>query len=196
MKKTAALPMKAVKRELTEVARIGQAFLDGDLFRRVLFPHAERFLCGDDMDFDPAAFLPLKKTLLRMERIARVPCSTALWRRRPDFPGCGEALVYGFFGSPLGGPKPPRGYRPPRMFPELASALLRGRPAWKLTPSAGARHMAERGAGLRVKGIRRPTFIQLFAPFRDSLGETAGALEVFAADPGDEALPVKYEFWE
>jgi len=191
MAKTRKLSMAELKRELAEVARVGQMFLDGDLARRVYHPHAVNFLCGDDMDFDPQAFMPLKKTLLRLERLARVPCATTLWRRRPVSPGKapdrGEALIFGGFGSPHGGSKPAnRGYQPEKMFPELARAFLKGQNAWKVTRSRGAGYMAERGLGVKVKGLKGPAFIELFVPVKDSMGEIAAVLEVFAATAGDD----------
>jgi hypothetical protein len=183
--KTKQLSLAELKRELAEVARVGQMFLDGDLARRAYFPHAEKFMCGDDMDFDPEAFMPLKKTMMRLERLARVPCSTTLWRRRPDLPDRGEALIFGGFAAPHGGNKPAnRGYQPKPMFPELARAFLKGKSAWKLTRTPGADIMAERGLGVRVKGLKGPAFIELFVPVKDSMGDVAAVLEVFAATAG------------
>ena len=180
--KAKTLPLAEVQRELAEVARVGEMFLDGDLARRAYHPHAVNFMCGDDMDFDPEAFMPLKKTMLRLERLARVPCATTLWRRRPDLPWAGEALIFGGFASPHGGSKPAnRGYVPQKMFPELSRAFLKGQSAWKLTRSPGAGFMAERGQGVKVKGISQPTFIEIFVPVKDSMGEIAAVLEVFAA---------------
>jgi hypothetical protein len=184
-KKAKTLSLAAVKRELAEVARVGQAFLDGDLARKVYHPHSEKFMCGDDMDFDPEAFMPLKKTMLRLERLCRVPCATTLWRRRPDRPDRGEATIFGSYGSPHGGDKPAnRGYEPRPMFPELARAFLRGKPGWKLTRDWRAGSMAERGLGVRIAGVKRPTFVELFVPVKDSMGEIAAVLEVFAATAG------------
>jgi hypothetical protein len=183
--KTKTCSLAEVRRELAEVARVGQMFMDGDLARRVYHPHAECFMKGDDMDFNPEAFLPLKKTMMRLERLARIPCGTTLWRRRPDMPECGEAAIYGCFASPLGGSKPAnRGYQPQPMFPELAAAFLKGRCTWKTTPARSADIMAERGMGAAVRGVNGPAFIEHFVPVKDSLGEIAGVLEVFAAVPG------------
>jgi len=174
-----------VKREICEVGRIGQMFLDGDLSQQVYHPHAQTFMCGDDMDFNPEAFLPLKMTMLRLERLSRVKCSTTLWRRRPDMPERGEALIYGSYASPHGEGKPAnRGYQPKPMFPELARAFLRGLPAWKLTHDWRAGSMAERGMGVRIAGVKQPTFVEHFVPVKDSMGEIAAVLEVFGATDG------------
>jgi hypothetical protein len=179
------LSLAEVKRELAEVARAGQMFVDGDLARKVYHPHSETFMCGDDMDFNPEAFMPLKKTMLRLERLSRVKCSTTLWRRRPDKPNCGEVTIFGGFASPHGGNKPAnRGYQLRPMFPELASAFLKGRSAWKITRSPGAGFMAERGLGVKIRGLKGPVFVELFVPVKDSMGEIAAVLEVFAATAG------------
>lgn len=174
-----------LKAELAQVARIGQAFVDGDLCRQVYQPGAETFMTGDDMDFNPEACVPLKKTLLRLERVSKAPCSTTLWRRRPDDPAAGEALIYGSLGSPLGGGKPGnRGYKPPRMVPQLAAAFMKGRAAWRSGRHPNAAEMADRGQAVPVRGVKGLVMVEHFVPVRDSMGEIAAVLEVFAAAQG------------
>jgi hypothetical protein len=181
-----------LKAELAEVARLGQVFIDGDLCRKVYEPHAETFMTGDDMDFNPKAFVPLKQTLLRLERTAPMPCAAALWRRRPDFPQAGEALIFGSSASPMGGGKPGnRGYQPPRMTMPLATAFLKGRPAWKVSPSRSGAGMVDRGAAVPVRGVKGCVVVQHFVPIADSLGETAAVLEVFAAAVGAKQVAAK-----
>ena len=184
-KKTAKrLTLAEIKAELAEIARIGQVFVDGDLCRKAYQPYAETFMTGDDMDFNPAAAVPLKQTLLRLERVSRVPCSTALWRRRPDAPSSGEALLYGTTSSPQAGGKPGnRGYVPPKMTRELAAAFLEGKSVTKVNRKAvgSARVMYDRGQAAPAKGIKGPCVVQRFAPITDSMGEIAAVLEVFAA---------------
>ena len=183
--KAKTLSHAEVKRELAEVARVGQMFLDGDLVYEAYHPHSKTFMCGDDMDFNPEAFLPLKMTMLRLERLSRVKCATTLWRRRPDMPDRGEAVVLGSYGSPHAGDKPAaHGYQPKPMFPELASAFLKGRAAWKITRVPGAKNIAERGMGVKIRGLKVPVFVELFVPVKDSMGEISGVLEVFAATAG------------
>ena len=168
-----------IKRELMEVARVGQMFVDGDACRRALQPYAQTFMTGDDLDFDPEVCVPLKKTLLRLERLSRVPCSTALWRRRPDMPECVEALLFGSYSSPMSDGKPPnRGYQPPQMFPEIRGAFVDGKAAWKIMRrKAGV--LIERGLFRPVVDTRSDTVLELFVPVKDSMGEIAAVLEVF-----------------
>ena len=174
-----------VRRELAEVARIGQAFVDGDLCRKIYRPIGETFTNSDDIDFAPETCVPLKQTLMRLERLARVPCICSLWRRRPDRPEVGEPTLNGSFASPMHVYRPPmsgakRKFDPPKMFPALAAAF-RGRPAWKLTPSPTATVAAGRGFGADVRGVSKPAFIEHFVPVKDSMGEIAAVLEVFIA---------------
>lgn len=182
---TRTLAFAAVKRELAEVARIGQAFVDGDLCRNIYRPIGETFTNGDDIDFEPATCVPLKQTLMRLERLARIPCVCALWRRRPDMPEVGEPTLFGSYASPMHIYRPPmsgstRKFEPPKMFEELASAF-QGRAIWKVTRSATAVGAARRGFCASVGGVGAPAFIEHFVPVRDSMGEIAAVLEVFIA---------------
>ena len=178
---TKRLTLAEIKRELAEVARIGQTFVDADLCLKAYHPHADCFMEGDDMDYDPAAGVPLKKTLLRLERVARIPCSTTLWRRRPDDPATAEALLFGWQASPSATAKPSRTYQPPKLTPELRKAFIDGQPAWKTHRKADAREYFERGGGVRGKGVKTDRVLELFVPVTDSMGNISAVLEVFTA---------------
>lgn len=179
--RTKTLTLAEIKRELAEVARIGQAFVDGDQARAAYHPHADAFRQGDDMDFNPETTVPLKKTLLRLERVSRIPCSTTLWRRRPDDPSAGEALLFGSQASPSATGKPGRTYVPPKLTPELKKAFLNRQAAWKTNRKAAVTEYAERGAGVRAKGLKVDCIVEHFVPVTDSMGEVAAVLEVFTA---------------
>jgi len=180
------MTLAEVKEELAEVARIGQMFVDGDLCRKALQPYAETYMTGDDMDFNPETCVPLKKTLMRLDRLSRVACATALWRRRPDFPEVGEALIFSSVGSPLGSQKPPnRGYKPPKMVAEMATAFVKGKPAWRIvrnTKETGT--MIDRGLSAPVRSPAGTRTVELFVPVKDSMGEIAAVLEVFTVAVG------------
>ena len=183
VRKTHMLSLAAVKRELAEVARIGQAFVDGDLCRRIYRPIGETCTNSDDIDFEPATCVPLKQTLMRLERLARIPCVCALWRRRPDMPEVGEPTLFGSVASPMHIYRAPmsggtRKFAPPSMFAELASAF-QGRATWKITRSAAAVDAARRGLCASVRGISKPVFIECFVPVKDSMGTITAVLEVF-----------------
>ena len=175
------MTLEDIKQELLEVARIGQVFIEGDLCRNAWRPYAVNFMKGDDMDYDPEATVPLKKTLLRLEMLGRVPCGTTLWRRRPDRPECGEALLFGrMVASPDGGDKPAnRGYQPPLMSKELQQVFLKGKAAWKFNAKTNAiRINVARGVCVAANDVKANTTVQLLVPIKDSMGEIAAALEI------------------
>lgn len=183
------LTLREISTELAEVARAGSIFVDGELVKEAYMPYARGFTCGDDMDFNPVPTVPLKKTLMRLERFSRVPCATTIWRRRPDDPKCGEALLAGFASPPQAGSKPAnRGYKFPPMSRELAEVFLRGRQCVvKVDRRAGhtVLTMQTRGRGVPARGLKGSALVQVYAPVKDSLGEVVGVLEVFAAAVGN-----------
>lgn len=180
------LTLNDVKKELAEVARVGQMFIDGDACRRLWAPGSETFMAGDDMNYNNDVTVPVKQTLLRLERLSRVPCSTTLWRRRPDDPDSGEALLYGSFGTFEGAEKPGnRGYVPPRMTPQMREGFLRGRPAWKVRRKKGGNRVhIDRGLFYPVADASGQTTVQLFVPIKDSMGEISALLELFTVATG------------
>lgn len=183
------LTLAEVKKELAEVARIGQAFIDGDECRKLWAPGAQTFMTGDDMNYDNAVTVPVKKALFRLERLSRVPCSVALWRRRPDFPGSGEAMLFGSCGTPEGATKPGnRGYVPPKMTREMKKGFLEGKSSWKVRRNPrSAETMVDRGLDQPTREIDGKWTVQYFAPIKDSMGEVAALLEVFTVANGESA---------
>jgi hypothetical protein len=182
------LTVKEISAELAEVARAGSIFVDGELVKEAYMPYARAFTCGDDMDFNPVATVPLKKTLMRLELLSRVPCATTVWRRRPDDPKSGEALLSGFASSPQAGDKPAnRGYKFPPMSRELAEVFLHGRQCVVKVDRKVERAvltMRTRGRSVPAKGLKGSAMVQVYSPIKDSLGEVVGVLEVFAAAVG------------
>jgi hypothetical protein len=185
-KRTRRLSLAEVKAELAEVARVGQMFVDGDDCHNLWTPEARTFLTGDDMNYNNDVAVPVKKTLFKLERLCRIPCSTALWRRRPDFPDAGEALLFGSTGSPEGSQKPGnRGYRPPKMTREMRRGFLEGKPAWKVRHNRpGAQILIDRGLDQPTREINGNATVQLFVPVKDSMGDIAALLEVFTVATG------------
>ena len=184
-KKTPQLSLEDIKDELRRVGAAGTIFVEGDLCRRAWKPHAETFMRGDDMDYNPEAVVPLKKTLLRLEQL--FPCHTTLWRRRPDHPEAQEPLLYGSFASPDGIMKPPnRNYKLPPLSRELSIVFLKGKPAWKQkTGTDGSRGFELKKTRVAAGDIRKPVLLQHYVPIKDSLGEIAAALEIYViAVPG------------
>ncbi len=180
-KKKQNLTLAQVKDELRWVAHVGEVFMDGDLCRKAWNPHAQTFMKGDDMDYNPEAGVPLKKTLLRLERVGSFPCCTSLWRQRPDVPESGEALLYGSWRSPYSEGKPSNnGYTPPKMTPEMEKVFKQGKTSVSVNRGLSCIHTLEsRGLKVHVSGIKEPSTVQVFVPVKDSMGDIAAALEVF-----------------
>jgi hypothetical protein len=174
--------LNEIKANMLEIARIGQAFIDGDLCRNMLRPHAETFAGGDDFDLNPDACVPLKKTMFRLERLSRFVCSTAIWRRRPDMPDRCEPILFGAAGSPGSSDKPPvRNYQPPLLFPELKTALFGGKHAFKRKKISTILH---KRMPQPAKDVTGDELLRLFVPIKDSMGNIAAVLEIFSVLAG------------
>jgi hypothetical protein len=164
------LPVRTVLAELERLARVAEAMVDGELAGRVVTeraahyianPHPDhRHLSGDYYDVDHAAFLAMKKVLLRLERIVPFACNATLWMR---VRGAEQLLTpvvqngrlhrYYRFGEER---RRPEG--------ELAECLATGKAV--CAPVDGS---AE--------------FLTVLAPVRDSLGAVVGCVELTAAHP-------------
>ncbi len=180
-KRSKTLTLDEVKAELAAIARLGQMFIEGDECRKMYTPDSQAFMSGDDLNFDAGVTAPIKKHLLRLEQLCRIPISTTLWRRRPDLPDCGEAHLFGSVRAFDAVKSPPnRGYRPQKMFRELRRVFLEGKPAWKTVDSRpGAELLIDRGLFLPTKETNPNPTVRYFVPIEDSMGEVAAALEVF-----------------
>jgi len=182
------LSLAEIRKELTDAARAGSAFIDGELCRGAFRPYADTFMNGDDLDLDPETGVPLKKMLMRLERFSRVNCSTALYRRRPDMPDRFETFLIGFCGSPATTPVPPyrEKYRPPRLrdLPEMKAAF-KGKTAARTIRGVPATYaLIVRKRSVPARNLKGNAVVEVFAPLRDSMGEVAAVLEVFAAAVG------------
>lgn len=87
-----AAKVRKTLKALEELARIATAMVDGEEADRILTARAveysaspdpaKRWLGGGDFhDVDHATFLRMKKTLMRLERLADFPCNASLWVR-------------------------------------------------------------------------------------------------------------------
>ncbi len=76
-------------RELDEIARIASVMVDGDACQRIVTPRAldymfkndprDQWVAGDNYEVNDAAFVSVKKTLIRLSRLAPFPCDVNLW---------------------------------------------------------------------------------------------------------------------
>jgi hypothetical protein len=152
---------------LTEVARVASVMVDGDEAARILTDRAlsyiahpdpeHRHLAGDYYDVDHAAFLRMKKVLLRLERLLDFPCSTSLWVQVDDLSGYATLAVqngsvhryYRFGQEKLKMPK------------EMAECIEGGR--------------------VTVAPCEHPQgMLTVLAPVLDSLGDVVGVVELSA----------------
>jgi hypothetical protein len=76
-------------RELDEVARAATVMVDGDACQRIVTPRALEYMfkvdphdpwaAGDNYEVNDEAFNAVKKTLIRLSRLATFPCDVNLW---------------------------------------------------------------------------------------------------------------------
>jgi len=155
---------EAVFAELERVAAIAAGVVDGDdaraivtnlAMRHIVDPHPEfRFMSSDYYDVDHAAFLRMKKLLMRIERLATAATCSALWLPVPQSDDVtvvvqnGPTHRYYVFGQI----KQPT---PPEMKEVFETGEIRRAPA---------------GDGDKCATV--------LAPIRDSLGQVAAVLEL------------------
>lgn len=182
MKKSVLPSLASVRAELSEAIRAGCMFMDGDLLNTVLRPYAVTFLIGDDLDLNPESVVPLKKTLLRTERFCRVPCSSVLWRKRPDMADRIEPILYGSIASPLAIDKVAnRGYEPLIMSADFRKVFKSGKSVWLVNkmPENRVTVLVNRGFYCRVSSVKSTSVARYISPVYDSMDDVLGALELF-----------------
>ena len=96
MTESASTSPEQVEHELDHIARVAAVMLDGDACRRIVTPRAleymfkidphDRFLAGDNYDVNDAEFNAVKKTLIRLSRLAPFACDVNLWMPIPGHP--------------------------------------------------------------------------------------------------------------
>lgn len=182
MKKSILPSLVSVRTELAEAASACCMFMDGDLLNTILRPYAVTFLKGDDLDLNPESVVPLKKTLLRTERFCRVPCSSALWRKRPDMSDRIEPILYGSIAPPLAiGKVSNWGYEPLIMSADFRKVFKLGKSVWLVnkTPENSLTVLVNRGFYCRVGSAKSICVVRYVSPVYDSMDDVVGALELF-----------------
>jgi len=125
--------------------------------------------------------VPLKKTLLRIEKIQTdFPVYAIVWRRRPDDPGRVEVVMAGRMNSPFDAGK---GKCPP-MFPAIRQVFDKGRPAvatmsnavYESVGSFRYGHVWIAANDSLLRAGRR--VVSCFHPVRDSRDDVVAALEI------------------
>src|SRR2546425_9545249 len=85
----APAPAPDLAAQLDEIARVGSVMVDGDDCQRIVTEWAltymfkvdarDQWLASDNYDVDDAAFITVKKTLLRLSHLAPFPADVNLW---------------------------------------------------------------------------------------------------------------------
>ena len=155
-----------LERQLNEIARVATAMVDGDICRRIITPRALAYMLkkdprdpwvdGDNYDVDDAAFIAVKKTLIRLSTLAEYPVDVNLWLPAPG--------------------TPPRIQIAIRNRNELSQFWEWGRLSQEMFPDMQI--VLTTGKRLTVK--QKAGLISVLSPVRDSLGNNIGLVEVVA----------------
>ncbi|HUT34124.1 MAG TPA: hypothetical protein VNE39_11630 [Planctomycetota bacterium] len=145
--KPPAKTTRALAARLKEVARIGALFVEGDFLEEV-FASGRDWKSGDDINFAHAPYIELKRTVLRIERIADFRCFATLALIRRDDPAKAEAVVCGM--------RNPFGIAPVPMTPAMLRCVKKG----------------------EITSETESGRVRAFAPIANSDGETVGFLMV------------------
>ncbi len=167
----------ALDRQLDEIARIATAMVDGDICQRIVTPRALEYMSkkdprdqwadSDNYDVNDAAFIQVKKTLIRLATLADFPLDVNLWLPAPG--------------------TPPRIQIAIRNRNELSQFWEWG----KLSQEMFSEMRAVLNTGRRVTVKQKPGLISVLSPVRNSLGEIVGLVEVVARVVPDPRENVK-----
>ncbi|MGI8992616.1 MAG: hypothetical protein ACR2I2_23930 [Bryobacteraceae bacterium] len=154
----------ALDRQLDEIARVATAMIDGDICQRIVTPRALAYMekkhprdpwaDSDNYDVNDAAFIQVKKTLIRLSSLADFPLDVNLWLPVPGEPSRVQIAI--------------------RNRHELSQFWEWGKLSQEMFPEM--RTVLDTGKRVMVK--RKPGMISVLSPVRNSLGEIAGLAEV------------------
>jgi hypothetical protein len=164
-------------RDLDEVARVASIMVDGDICRRIVTPRAFEYMfkndpldpwaAGDNYDVNDEAFLAVKKTLIRLSRLAPFPCDVNLWMPVAGHPDKVHIVI--------------------RNGNELSQFWPWGALYQDMIPSM--KPVFENGRRLTV--AEKPGWVSVLAPVYDSLGDIVALVEAVTQKPVDPHGNVK-----
>jgi len=138
--------------------------VDGDVCQRIVTEPAmmymfkvdarDRWLAGDNYDVDGAAFIAVKKTLIRLSYLARFPADVNLWMPIQGHPDKIRVVI--------------RNAHEMSQFRQWGPLYQDMIPAMKTVLNTGA----------RVTVTDKPGWISVLAPVSDSVGDRVAVLEV------------------
>jgi len=166
-----------IARELDDVARIASVMVDGDACRRIVTPRALEYMfkndpkdpwvAGDNYEVNDEAFIAVKKTLLRLSRLASFPCDVNLWMPIAGHPDKVRVVI--------------------RNRNELSQFWPWGALYQDMIPAM--KQVLE--TGRRLKVTEKPGWVSVLAPVYDSLGDIVGLVEAVTQQPVDPQGNVK-----
>jgi hypothetical protein len=164
-------------RVLDEIGRVATVMIDGDVCRRITTARAAEYLVkkdprdewigSDNFAVDREAYTAMKKTLIRLSRLAAFPCDVNLWMPVAGKAGEVHVLI--------------------RNANEFSQFWTFG----ALTQPAPAPMAQVLETGKRITVAEKSGFISVLAPVYDSLGDVAGLVEVVTREKGDPRENVK-----
>jgi hypothetical protein len=164
-------------RELDHVARVASIMVDGDVCQRIVTPRAldymfkpdprDPWVAGDNYEVNDEAFIAVKKTLIRLSRLAPFPCDVNLWMPIAGHPGKVHVVI--------------------RNAHELSQFWPWGALDQDMTPQM--RQVLE--TGRRVTVTERPGWISVLAPAYNSLGDIVALVEAVSQKQLDSHENVK-----
>jgi len=166
-----------IQRDLDEIARVATAMVDGDVCQRIVTPRALEFMNrtdprdqwadADNYDVDDQAFNATKKTLIRLSSLVSYPVDVNLW-------------------MPLEG-KTPRIHVVVRNRYEMSQFWEWGKLYQPIFPEM----QTVLSTGRRITVEKKPGFVSVLAPVRNSLDDIVGLVEVVSKLPPDARENVK-----
>ena len=173
----APAPASDLAAQLDEIARVGSVMVDGDDCQRIVTERAltymfkadarDQWLASDNYDVDGAAFITVKKTLLRLSHLAPFPADVNLWMPIKGHPDKIRVVIRNTHEMSQFWPW---GALYQDMIPQMKTVLETGK---------------------RVTVTDKPGWISVLAPVSDSMGDLVGVLEVVTQTHVDAHANVK-----
>jgi hypothetical protein len=180
---TAALlvPLSAAERDmargLDEVARVASAMVDGDVCQRIVTPRALEYMfkidphdpwaAGDNYEVNDEAFNAVKKTLIRLSRLASFPCDVNLWMPIAGHPDKVRVVI------------------------RNANELSQFWPWAALNQDMIPQMRQVLDTGRRVTVTEKPGWVSVLAPVYNSLGDIVALVETVSQKRLDPQANVK-----
>ena len=168
---------REIARELDDVARIASVMVDGDACRHIVTPRAleymfkndprDQWVAGDNYEVNDAAFIAVKKILVRLSHLASFRCDVNLWMPISGHPDKVRIVI--------------------RNSNELSQFWPWGVLYQDMIPAM--KRVLE--TGQRVKVVEKPGWVSVLAPVYDSLGDIVGLVEAVTQEPIDPKGNVK-----